>query len=392
MMQVTPLKVTVRELIEGYHEKDNEEGVIGYGGRLDIRPPYQREYVYKEKDQDEVIRTVLKNFPLGAMYWFKHNAGHYEVMDGQQRTIAICRYAAENYQTFSVDFRNFFHLKADEKERFLDYELMVYECTGEPSEIEDWFKIINIVGKPLTAQELRNIAYVSPWLSDAKRFFSKTGCAAHTLAADYVSGSAIRQAYLETALKWAADRESLESGKKCTIEDYMAAHSKDDADATQLKLYFKEVINWAREYFDLGNANIRPGEHAKRAKIMQTVPWGYLYNRYKDHDYTGKALNAKAMEKKIHEAITNSEVTKKAGVYEYVLSGDEKFLSLREFDTDIKLEKYEEQKGICPKCKKHFEFNEMEADHIVPWSKGGKSTRENCQMLCRSCNIHKSDK
>lgn len=72
-------------------------------------------------------------------------------------------------------------------------------------------------------------------------------------------------------------------------------------------------------------------------------------------------------------------------------SAEERFLSLRVFDDDQKREAYERQRGICPVCKKHFEYEQMQGDHIIPWSKGGKTVAENCKMLCVDCNRRKSD-
>lgn len=171
---------------------DAEEGVTGYFGRLDIRPPYQREFVYKPAQRDEVIRTVMNGFPLNVMYWAKTGVNEdgedtFEVLDGQQRTVSICRYVDGE---FSVDDRYFDNLTSDERECILSYRLDVYQCEGEPSEKLKWFRIVNIAGERLTEQELRNAVYAGSWVSDAKRYFSKTGCAAQQLAGDYVRGPA----------------------------------------------------------------------------------------------------------------------------------------------------------------------------------------------------------
>ena len=213
-MQITELKVTIGEVCEGYIN-DAEEGVVGYDERLDIRPKYQREFVYKDKQRDEVIRTVMKGLPLNVIYWCKvkkeDGSDGFEVLDGQQRTISVCEYVDG---TFSVDDKYFYNLPSDKQKQVLDYPLFVYVCDGTDSEKLDWFRIINIAGEQLTEQELRNAVYAGSWVSDAKRYFSKTGCAADTLAGDYLKGASIRQEYLETAILWAASAE----GK--TIEEY----------------------------------------------------------------------------------------------------------------------------------------------------------------------------
>src|SRR5437016_5973986 len=200
-MQIELKPITVRELSNGY-EDNSEGGVVGYSGKLDIRPPYQREFIYKDKQRDAVIDTITKRFPLNVMYWSVREDGNYEVIDGQQRTISFCQYVEGD---FSVNGRYFHNLQTDEKEQILDYQLMIYLCTGTDSERLDWFKTINIAGEKLTDQELRNAVYHGPWTANAKVYFSKTSCPAYQIASDYVDGSPIRQDYLETANDWRAD-------------------------------------------------------------------------------------------------------------------------------------------------------------------------------------------
>lgn len=168
-------EITIRDVFEGY-ENNYEDGVIGYKDRLNIRPKYQREFIYNDKQQEAVINTIRHNFPLNVMYWAKNNEGGYEVMDGQQRTISFCEYIKGN---FSLDFQYFHNLEKDEQEQILDYTLMIYICEGTDKEKLDWFKIINIAGEKLYDQELRNAIYTGTWLSDAKRYFSKSACPAY---------------------------------------------------------------------------------------------------------------------------------------------------------------------------------------------------------------------
>ena len=370
-MDIQEQKVTIREITEGYFN-DAEEGVVGYDGRLDIRPQYQREFVYNDKQRDEVIRTVMKGLPLNVMYWVdrgddfvKDNPDkpRYEVLDGQQRTISICEYVDGS---FSVDNKYFENLQTDVQNKILDYKLFVYVCSGTDSEKLDWFRIINIAGEQLTDQELRNAVYAGPFIADAKRYFSKTGCVASMLADAYLRGSSIRQEYLETAIEWAAAKDKL------SIEQYMAKHQYD-ANAVELWNYFRSVIEWVQAIFP------------KKRKEMKGVKWGELYNS----NCKRTDLDAKKLETKISELMADEDVTKKAGVYEYVLNGNERALSIRAFTNRDKRTAYERQKGICPICGKHFEIEKMHADHITPWSKGGHTTPDNCQMLCRDCNLKK---
>lgn len=363
-MKIERKIITIAELVEGFIERD-DDSVAAYGGKLNVRPPYQREYIYKAKERDEVIRTVQKNFPVNVMYWAKSDGG-FDLMDGQQRTIAICRYVEGK---FSVDHRAFFNLTEDRRADFLSYELDIYICDGKPSEILDWFKVINIAGLQLSAQEMRNVSYTGSWLADAKKFFSKPQGVAYQLASKYLSGSANRQDYLETALKWIIDREKLTA-----IEDYMSTHQHDE-NAAQLTLYFRRVIEWVKAVF--------PNYRAE----MKGLDWGLLYNRHKDDE-----VDPAKLEREISRLMIDDDVTKKRGIYSYVLDGDEKQLNIRAFTPAMKREAYERQGGICAACGKHFELTEMQGDHVTPWSKGGKTSAENCQMLCADCNRRKSNR
>jgi len=360
-MKIKLKEVTIREVANGYINND-EEGVVGYNGKLNIRPKYQREFVYKDKQRNAVIETIRKDFPLNVMYWVKNKDGTFEVMDGQQRTISFCEYIDGK---FSLNFQYFHNLEENEKEQILNYKLMVYFCEGNDKEKLDWFKIINIAGEKLTDQELRNAIYTGTWLTDVKRHFSKTGCPAYNLASDYMKGSPIRQDYLETAVGWISNGG---------IGEYMAKN-QNKPNANEIWLYFQSVINWVKATF----SNYR--------KEMKGVDYGILYNEFRD-----KEFDSKKIEKEIAELMQDEDVTKKAGIYPYVITRNEKYLSIRSFTEKMKREAYERQKGICPECKEHFEIEEMEANHIDPWHEGGKTTAKNCQMLCKHDNRIKSGK
>jgi hypothetical protein len=295
------------------------------------------------------------------MYWVKNNDG-FEVLDGQQRTISICEYVTGK---FSVNFQYFHNLEVEEQEQILNYNLMVYFCEGDTREKLDWFKTINIAGEKLTDQELRNAVYTGEWLNDAKRYFSKTNCPAWNIAKDYVSGSPIRQDYLETVLEWISE------GK---ITEYMATN-QHKPNANELWLYFSSVINWVKTIFP----NYR--------KEMKNVNWGIMYNKHKL-----EAFDSKVVEENIKVLMQDEDVTKKPGIYPFIVSKNEKYLSIRAFTDKHKREAFEWQNGICPKCNGIFTIENMEADHITPWSLGGRTIADNCQMLCKSCNRTKSSK
>lgn len=360
-MNIELKEITVRELTSGY--EDNEEGgVIGYNGKLDIRPPYQREFIYKDKQRDAVIDTITKDFPLNVMYWAVREDGNFEVIDGQQRTISIAQFVEGD---FAYNSRYFHNLQKDEKEQILNYKLMVYLCTGEDSEKLEWFETINIAGEKLTDQELKNAVYSGSWVSDAKRYFSKSNCAAYSLGGDYLNGSAIRQDYLETTIKWISNDD---------IKGYMAKN-QHEPNANEIWLYFQAVISWVKIVFP------------KYRREMKGIDWGFLNNEFKDQKFDSKKL-----ETEISELMEDEDVGSKKGIYTYVLTRKEKHLNIRSFSPNQKREAYERQKGICVVCKEKFEIEEMEADHITPWHEGGKTSAENCQMLCREDNRRKSGK
>lgn len=371
MMTIKQIEVTVGDIARGYINSE-EQGVRGYGGQLDIRPPYQREFIYNEKEQQAVISTVLKGYPLNVMYWVRRSEDAecpYEVMDGQQRTLSLCEYVDGK---FAYDFKNFFNQPADIQKLILDYPLTIYLCEGEPSEKLEWFKTINIAGKPLNEQEINNAVYAGPFVTDAKRHFSKSNCGAYRLGKDLVNGTPIRQEFLKKALEWMAEHETRE-GKPQSVVGYMAEH-QHDPNANNLWTYFQNVLNWTITNFDL----------KKFKKIMKGLNWALYYDKY--HSTT---LDTVDLASRISKLILDSDVQKQMGIIPYVLTGDERHLDLRGFPEDIKLAVWEKQHHICPSCQKEFDYEFMEGDHITPWREGGRTVIENCQMLCRECNRRK---
>ncbi len=377
-MKIELNKIKIRDVVEGYRDSA-EEGVTAYNGRLDVRPKYQREFVYKGHQRDAVISTIRNGFPLNVMYWVKINSSksvldksgenNFEVLDGQQRTISICQYVHGDYSIRVNGLDYFFHNLTDlEQEQILNYELMIYFCEGTDKEKLDWFKIINIAGEKLYDQELRNAVYTGSWLSDAKLKFSKSNCAAYLLANDggaLINGSPIRQEFLERAIFWINDQN---------IEGYMAKHQHDN-NADELWNYFQNVISWVRAIFIVYR------------KEMKGIEWGVYYNKYKNEDYDPSKI-----EEQILKLIEDDDVQSVSGIYDYILTGNVKYLSLRAFDEKMKRKVYEKQKGKCVWCKKKFDIEGMEADHINPWHEGGRTIVENCQMLCKEDNRKKSGK
>lgn len=366
-MEITPIEVTVKELAEGYID-NAEGGVVAYGGKLDVRPPYQREFIYGVNERDKVIDTIDKGYPLNVMYWADKGNGTFEIIDGQQRTISVCQYVNGD---FAFMFKYFHNLDEAQKEKILNYKLTIYVCSGSSEDKLKWFETINIAGKQLNKQELRNASYSGTFVSDAKRYFSKEGGAAYKISKDLLTGSPKRQELLEVALKWMCNKENIKE-----IWGYMAMH-QHDPNATLLWNYFREVINWVETTFYV----------SKRKSILKNQDWGKWYELNK-----GKVIDKDSLDVRIAKLLKDGEIENKRGIIPYLFTSDEKHLGLRTFSDDIKEVVYAEQEGICPICGEHFELGEMEADHIVPWHKGGKTIKENCQMLCMLCNRTKSGK
>ena len=374
-MDIKLHEIAIKDLYDGYIDS-GESGVFAFDEKLSVRPPYQRELVYTEKLQAAVINSIMKDFPINVMYWMiadKDEDGEpskFELLDGQQRTLSICRYIDGDFPVKVNGSPKFYsNLTPEEKKQINNYKLLVYFCEGTDAERLEWFKTINIAGVELTDQEIRNAVYTGPWIMDAKRVFSKSKCYAFNIGSNYMKGDPIRQDYLETVLKWACDKDHVNS-----IEEYMAIHQHDD-DAKNLKKYFTDVIEWVEELFPDYKAH------------MKGLPWGILYNKYhaKKYDKDGLRKDAKRL-------IDDYEVQKKPNIYEFLLSGqkDLKLLNLRAFDEPTKRAQYEKQKGICPMCGRKFDYEEMHGDHKIAWVHGGKTVPENCQMLCGECNLKKS--
>lgn len=363
-MEVTQIPVSVRELVNGYAIDKESNRVVGYGGKLDIRPAYQREFVYNATKKRKVIDTVMKGRILNTMFWAVREDGTFEVLDGQQRTISLCQYVNGD---FSFHEKYFDNLSKEEQDTILNHQLLIFKCEGSDKDKLEWFQTLNEEGATLTQQELRNAVYAGPWLSDAKKKFSSNTCVAYHEASDYIKGVPIRQDLLETALSWMADRDNT------TIEDIMAK-SQHKSTAKDLWIYFDSVIEWVKANF------------ITYYRDMKGLPWGIWFNKYGNDD-----LDPVAIDRRIKELRADDELTSPKGIYEYILTGEENKLKLRTFGNDIRRRVYRAQEGICPHCKTEgvltvWPIEEMEADHITPWREGGTTTEDNCQMLCKRHN------
>lgn len=389
--------LTIKDLVDHFVENTKTGEVIAFGGRLNVRPPYQREFVYELDKQKAVIDTVLKRYPLSDMYWAK-NGDKYELMDGQQRTLSLVKFYLDQY-SIEIDQmgqekipKTFSGLKENDRKAFLSYPLTVYICDGDEEEKLAWFRVINIYGVKLTNQEMRNAIYNGKWVTDAKRYFSRVDgegyaseghisnghCYKDYLAVEGGSksekeNSVVRQRLLEIVLSWAVDHDKIKTDK-CNngISTYMSLHQGDE-NAKELWRYYEDVMEWVKNTF----STYRPE--------MKGVEWGILYNRY--HENTPE--NADEMANTIFEK-AEDEISNSRGVYEAVLAKDIKYIHARTFDKKDIHWAYKKQGGICPYCHRYFEESQMQGDHIKPWSKGGTTERDNLQVLCAECNGKKS--
>ncbi|MCC5935330.1 MAG: DUF262 domain-containing protein [Candidatus Cyclonatronum sp.] len=379
--------ITVQALCEGFVYNELEgKGLFGLAGKLTIQPEYQRNYIYNDGKRDAaVIRSILKGYPLGLIYFNKLENGRLEVLDGQQRITSIGRYVTDR---FAVKDENgmeqyFSGLAADLRAKILDSKLLIYECEGAETEIKEWFKTINIAGVPLKDQELLNAVYSGPFVTAAKAEFSNKSNANVKKWSAFVAGQVERQDFLATALAWVS---------KGDVSGYMSAH-RFEADITPLKTYFTTVINWAAGVF------------TDTEKEMCGLEWGRLYEAYH-----GKPYDPKKVSEAVKRLMDDPYIRSRKGIFEFILGGelDTKLIEVRVFDDATKRKVYTAQtaeaeaKGIsnCPLCALGHDANkariwslkEMDADHVTAWSKGGATDPANCQMLCKTHNRAKGNK
>ena len=381
------LDITVDEICKGFVDNELEgKGLFGLSGKLTIQPEYQRNYIYADGKKDvAVIESILKGYPLGLIYFNQIGDEQYEVLDGQQRITSIGRFVKNKFAIKDENgMEQYFDSLADNiKQKISETKLLIYICQGEEKEIKEWFKTINIAGVSLNEQELLNAVYSGKFVTLAKEEFSNSQNANIQKWSSYVRGTVNRQDFLATALAWVS---------KGDVSEYMAIHRQDD-NINELKNYFTTVIDWASNTF------------MTVEKEMQGLEWGRLYETY------GKTAYDPA---KLHEKVTalyaDPYVKNRKGIFEYVLGGetDKTLLDIRIFDEATKRATYKtqteeaKQAGIsnCPLCAvgdnanktKLWELKEMEADHVSPWSKGGATSKENCEMLCKSHNRSKGNK
>lgn len=377
----------MEKICEGFVYNELEgKGLFGLNGNLTIQPEYQRNYIYAEENKEvPVIKSVLKGYPLGVIYFNKIGEDKFEVLDGQQRITSIGRYVTDKFAVKDEnDMEQYFGgIAEDKQEKIMKTELLIYECEGTESEIREWFQTVNIAGVPLKPQELLNAIYSGPFVTLAKTEFSNSQNSNIQKWSAYIKGNVKRQDFLERALEWVSH------GK---IADYMSKHRYDD-NIDELKTYFNNVIDWiSNTFIDVENE-------------MCGLEWGRLYEEYHEEEYDPQEIS-----EVVHRLYADPYVKKRRGVFEYLLGGeiDTKLLDVRVFDESTKRSVYavqtdkakKEEKSNCPLCaighdankKKIWNINEMDADHVSAWSRGGKTDIENCQMLCITHNRAKGNK
>lgn len=381
---------TVADICKGFVYNELEgKGLFGLDGRLTIQPEYQRHYIYNDGKRDvAVIESLLSGYPLGLIYFNLTQEGQYEVLDGQQRITSIGRFVTGKFaiEDTQGNIQYFQGLPTEQQERILRSKLLVYVCQGEEREVKEWFKTINIVGIPLNDQELLNAIYSGPFVSAAKRVFSNSQNAEVQKWSHYLKGDIKRQEYLRVALEWVC------ANREMTVDAYMSKH-RQEGQIVELENYFRSVIDWVSTTFTMVE------------KSMRGVEWGRLYETYHTTPYSIDRITARVTALLADEAI---KCTK--NIYEYVLGGevDHQLLDVRIFEERDKRIAYKRQteeakaQGVsnCPLCAlgdnanrtRIYKPSEMDADHVTAWSKGGATTLENCQMLCRTHNRAKGNR
>jgi hypothetical protein len=391
-MQTTLLtNLTVNEICEGFvYNQFEGKGLFGWSGKLTIQPEFQRNYLYAENDGKKevaVIDSMLKGYPIGLIYFNEPEKGRYEILDGQQRITSIGRFVTGKFaikDKFGME-QYFSGLTEEEKDNILSYKLLIYVCNGTEKEIKEWFETINIAGIPLNKQELLNATYSGSFVTMAKEVFSNSRSPQLQKWGCYVSGNANRQDILHTALSWIAKGED-------NIGGYMSLHRRDN-NIEEIKTYFDTVIEWAKTLF--GNPKSE----------MKGLEWGAFYEQFH-----AKSYNPTLLQNRVNELYADEYVTNKRGIFEYLLDGeiDKSLLNIRIFDNATKKTVYARQtseaiamhKSNCPQCvcedkankSRIWKINEMDADHVTAWSKGGATDISNCQMLCRTHNRAKGNR
>lgn len=390
-MKTTLKHYTVAEICEGFVYNELEaKGLFGLSGRLTIQPEYQRHYLYDDGHRDKaVIDSLLKGYPLGLIYFNVKNDGSLEVLDGQQRITSFGRFVTGRFAiVWEGREQSFGSLPANLRDRIMNTRLDVYECQGTEDEIKAWFQTINIAGVPLNTQELDNAIYSGPFVTAAKAVFSNSNNVTLTQKwSSYVAGDPKRQEILRVALSWVA------TARGTDIEGYMATH-RNDTGIAELRTYFETVIDWVASVFT-----------RSPDKQMRGLDWGGLYERFHSRPYDSAAVNDRVDELRGDPAVQNSK-----GIYEYILGGetDPSLLSIRLFETSTKKAAYKRQTdrakslGIsnCSVCAsvdnanrtRIYKIGEMEADHVTAWSRGGSTTLDNCEMLCKNHNRAKGNR
>lgn len=381
---------TVADICKGFTYNELEgKGLFGLDGRLTIQPEYQRHYIYNDGKKDvAVIESLLRGYPIGLIYFNVTDDKRYEVLDGQQRITSIGRFVTGKFaiKDENSNMQYFSGLPEDERQRITRSPLLIYECKGEEREIKEWFKTINIAGIPLNEQELRNAIYSGKFVNRAKAVFSNSRNSEMQKWACYVKGDVKRQDFLSTALEWVC------SSKGVTVDAYMSKHRQDDG-IGELEGYFRSVIDWVSATFAMVERN------------MCGLEWGRLYETYHNTPYSTEHTA-----ERVAALQGDMAVRCPRNIYEYVLGGerDHKLLDIRVFEESTKRAAYERQtaaareRGIsnCPLCAlgsnanktRIYKANEMDADHVTAWSKGGATTIENCEMLCKTHNRAKGNR
>ncbi len=387
-IEVEKVKIKVRDIFNGYENKEGK--TIGYNGKLNIRPEFQREFIYNPEQEEAVIHSVLDGFPLSLIYWGETENG-YDLIDGQQRTLSIMRFISNKY-AIRINYighkkisRTFEELSEEERNSILNYELDIALLKGTPDSKLKYFEIINTAGEKLNNQEMINAAYHGLFINQSRNlfsnkkseFFTEAGADGNWINFIVEKDSDIkRQLILEKMLKWV----SLGKGK--TIEEYVSQNRENNSE--EFKAEILKILKWSKETF--------APESKDYYDWMKKVKWAEVfYENEKKKAEDKVAVKYEDIPKRIKELSAMPGIDKNEGIPMFLVTGEEKYLNSRSFNKKDIINKWKEQDKKCASCGEAKDEDQIAGDHIVSWSKGGRTEYENLQVLCKRCNSSKSN-
>lgn len=356
--------------IKELYEKIND-GII----KSDIE--LQREIVYSNEKQSLVIDSIVTGVPLPAFYFWINQDGTVEVIDGKQRVEAIKKFK-QNDLTYNDKIWSEYAEDGTFQEDFNNVELTIIECSGTEQQKREIFKRINTLGVPLSKYEVLNGLYNGVYLRGLTTYVSKDKNAVKVL------GTQNRGSRQMKALAYICNM------KNQSIDDYVKTNQDKSfaEDQTELSKYINFISKIFDKcdkdiYFDLARKYLKDFSIWKAHKTEINI---MLTRFYKSDDYKlmNKTMIPFEIENIILAVVNNISVDPKRL---FTAEDKERYLASKTPNADGKYQ-CEGKDG----CGKWFYPDELQMDHIDPWSLGGRTELSNAQLLCRVCNTAKSNR